>query len=835
MYHQKDLELIEHPGTQHYEWKIQAKDGNIKNVIFDKATLYGANRKPIGVIGIISDITDLKQAEAEIRKIHRLYQDTIENANGIPYQLNYQTGKYDYFGQKSMELLGIPSEEMTVAKMKLLVSDYLKTGTSEFKAAVKNSADFQNGKTGHYSTELRIITPNGVKHWLHDTAVPIKDEQTGKIIGSQGILIDITDRKLAELEIQNNSKAMLNVLEDLNREIDERKEIENALRESQERFNLAMQAAKDGIWDWNLMTNEVYFSPGWKTMLGYTNDEIKNELSEWERLTDSEDLKKTWNVIKECTTGKRDRFLIEFKMKHKDGHWIDVLSRANTVFDENGTAVRMIGTHVDISERKQMENSLRESEEQYRSLFEEMLSAFALHEMIFDKKGNPVDYRFIAVNPAFEKLTGLKQNQLIGRTVLEVLPETEKYWIETYGEVVRTRNPKQFENYSQELDRYYEGIAYSPEQGKFATIFRDVTERILAQNALKNKATETQWMLQSMINAFVIFDSVFDDKGTFVSYRFVYINDAYEKITGVKNDEVKGKTVHEVWPETEESWIEYYGSIAISGKSRSFEMYHDPTKKWYHCNAYRPWDSPDRFCVIFEDITQRLEFIRQLENSEKRLRLLASHLQNIREDERKAIAREIHDEIAQILTALKIDISIFGSELQSSFPEILQKHSADIASMKNLIDESIRKIRDLISRLRPEVFESMDLVDALRTQMTEMTRKSGLTGHFRSSVKEIALGNEQNLAFFRIFQEALTNIIRHARAQTVHASFSEKNNLIILKVRDDGVGIDPAKMEKSDSYGLTGMRERALFLGGNLTITGKPGQGTEIILEIPKK
>ena len=147
MYHQKDLELIEHPGTQHYEWKIQAKDGNIKNVIFDKATLYGANRKPIGVIGIISDITDLKQAEAEIRKIHRLYQDTIENANGIPYQLNYQTGKYDYFGQKSMELLGIPSEEMTVAKMKLLVSDYLKTGTSEFKAAVKNSADFQNGKT----------------------------------------------------------------------------------------------------------------------------------------------------------------------------------------------------------------------------------------------------------------------------------------------------------------------------------------------------------------------------------------------------------------------------------------------------------------------------------------------------------------------------------------------------------------------------------------------------------------------------------------------------------------------------------------------------------------
>jgi len=155
--------------------------------------------------------------------------------------------------------------------------------------------------------------------------------------------------------------------------------------------------------------------------------------------------------------------------------------------------------------------------------------------------------------------------------------------------------------------------------------------------------------------------------------------------------------------------------------------------------------------------------------------------------------------------------------------------------MKSLIDESIRKIRDLISRLRPEVLESTGLVDALRTQMTEMIRKSELTGHFRSYVKEITLGNEQNLAFFRIFQEALTNIIRHARAKHVQASLSEKNDLITLKVRDDGIGIDSAKMERSDSYGLTGMRERALFLGGNLTISRRPDQGTEIILKIPKK
>jgi len=126
---------------------------------------------------------------------------------------------------------------------------------------------------------------------------------------------------------------------------------------------------------------------------------------------------------------------------------------------------------------------------------------------------------------------------------------------------------------------------------------------------LKQSHDELQYLLRSMTEAFAIFDSVFDDKGNFISYRFVYINEAFEYVAGVRNDEVKGKKVQEVWPETEQDWIDNYAEVALTGKPKTFDMYHGPTKKMYHCNAYRPWASQERFCVILEDITEheRLE------------------------------------------------------------------------------------------------------------------------------------------------------------------------------------------------------------------------------------
>nr|WP_319493730.1 transporter substrate-binding domain-containing protein [uncultured Desulfobacter sp.] len=136
------------------------------------------------------------------------------------------------------------------------------------------------------------------------------------------------------------------------------------LAESQERSALAMEFANDGLFDWNLETGEIYHSAVWKRLLGYEEHELPNDLSIWEQLTSPEDFKRIQKMQKELIKRERDHFEIEFKMKHKKGHWVDILSRANAVFDEEGKAVRLVGTHMDITERKKAEHALKKSLEE---------------------------------------------------------------------------------------------------------------------------------------------------------------------------------------------------------------------------------------------------------------------------------------------------------------------------------------------------------------------------------------------------------------------------------------------------------------------------------------
>lgn len=128
----------------------------------------------------------------------------------------------------------------------------------------------------------------------------------------------------------------------------------------------------------------------------------------------------------------------------------------------------------------------------YRLLFEGMVEAFALHEIVLDENGNPIDYIFLEVNPAFERLTGLKKEEIINKRVLEVLPNTEAYWIETYGNVALTGKEINFENYSVEMDKWFAVVAFSPQKGQFATIFLDITERKKAEKKLKDQLDELQ-------------------------------------------------------------------------------------------------------------------------------------------------------------------------------------------------------------------------------------------------------------------------------------------------------------------------------------------------------
>jgi len=220
----------------------------------------------------------------------------------------------------------------------------------------------------------------------------------------------------------------------------------------------------------------------------------------------------------------------------------------------------------------------------------------------------------------------------------------------------------------------------------------------------------------------------------------------------------------------------------------------------------------------------------QLRQSHEQLRALSVYLQSVREEERTRIAREVHDELGQALTSCKLDVSWIAGRLPREAKALLDK----ARQLSAHIDSTIKTVRRISSELRPGVLDHLGLAAALEWQATEFQNRTGIKCDVQAQISEALLPQELNTAFFRVFQEMLTNIIRHAGATHVTVHLKEANRRIILQVKDNGRGILPADLHNPDSMGLLGMRERAALLGGEFKIARLPqGRGTRVTVSIP--
>jgi signal transduction histidine kinase len=234
---------------------------------------------------------------------------------------------------------------------------------------------------------------------------------------------------------------------------------------------------------------------------------------------------------------------------------------------------------------------------------------------------------------------------------------------------------------------------------------------------------------------------------------------------------------------------------------------------------------------IARDITERKRVEEKLRKTGLRLRNLASHLQTIREEERTAIAREIHDELGQVLTVLKIQITLLSNKLREDQQELKDK----IISVSDMIDDTVEKVQRITAKLRPDILDELGLIPAIEWQAQEFQKVTGIKCSITVPGEELILNDEKSTAVFRIFQEALTNIMRHSKAKLISISIQKKKDLLLLKIKDNGVGVAEEQLKDFKSLGIIGMKERALILGGEVTIEGTPGKGTEVIVEIPLK
>jgi PAS domain S-box-containing protein len=359
--------------------------------------------------------------------------------------------------------------------------------------------------------------------------------------------------------------------------------------------------------------------------------------------------------------------------------------------------------------------------------------------------------------------------------------------------------------------------------GVFVTTV-DITERKKAELQIQTE----NFFSDSLINSLPGIFYLYDEKGIFSRW-----NKNFEVISGYSAEEIRHMHPLDFYDEDEKLLIKKnIDTVFSNGRDEVTAHFYtkDKRKKPYYFNGHKIVINGNSYLIgVGIDITERIQAERELLVYTEEIKRLTAHLEQIREDERTRIAREVHDELGQQLTGLKMDASWLSKKIAREQTDIHKK----LAEMTSLMDHTINTIRRISTDLRPGILDDLGLIAALEWQSTEFEKKYGIACVFESEVDDLYPERQLATTVFRIYQEALTNIIRHAHATHVESSFKETTTHLVFTVKDDGQGFNDEDVKSKGTLGLIGMRERALMVGAELSIESKKDKGTIVKLQIP--
>jgi PAS domain S-box-containing protein len=515
---------------------------------------------------------------------------------------------------------------------------------------------------------------------------------------------------------------------------------------------------------------------------------------------------------------------------HDDGPHTNIVFKF-PLYGGDGKPYALCGITTDITERKVMEEALRQAEEKYRSIFDNAV------EGIFQSTPSG---RYLSVNPALARMYGYESPEELMGSVTDIAHEV--YVDPDCREALTCLLERQgvvrgfeYEVYRKDGSTIWisESVrAVRNEQGEilyYEGTIEDITERRRAEEERKRLAA----MIESSNDAIM----------SLTEGRISFWNPAAEKLFGYSSEEILGKPVNILVPSHLQGEVERNVENIIRGEQiQDYETERvrkdgsivpvsltlSPIKD-AHGKIVGPF-------AIIRDITERKRAEEQLQRTLGELRTLSRRLEVVREDERTRIARELHDELGVRLTCLKMDLSRLQPIMNdASRPKLEEK----VLSMIEQVDTTIAAVQCLVAELRPGVLDDLGLVAAIEWQCRDFERRSGIRCLVDSKEEDIPLDSARATAAFRICQEALTNVVRHARAKEIRVHLDKLDRELLLEIHDDGQGILPGKVTDARSLGLLGMlgmlgmRERAGAVGGALRIVGLPGQGTTVTLRLP--
>ncbi|MCG3114143.1 MAG: PAS domain S-box protein [Candidatus Manganitrophus sp. SA1] len=839
-------------------WTHRKKDGSLieAEITWNLILFRGKEARLV----LAEDVTESRKTERELQDSERRFRQLAENIHEIfwivelpPFRLLYISPAYEQiWGRACQSLYDQPKS-------------FLDAVYPEDRVRVLDAME-QQGRGEPTDTEYRIIRTDGSVRWIRDRGFPIKDG-SGKVYRVAGVAEDITERRQAEQALRETNETLralihasplaifaldpegkvkmwnpaaerlfgwreyeifnqrfpilpvdqeeeLDLLQKLVCEgkgftgletchsrkdgssvdisisvaplpgseptttgivavvadISDRKKTEEALRKSEERFHLATRATNDAVWDWNLATNALWWNENLQTLFGYRPEEIEPGIESWTSRLHPEDKERVLSGIHTAIVASDQLWSGEYRFRRGDGSYATVLDRGYIVRDAAGTPVRMIGAMMDITERKHAEEALRIKTDQLAAVTDAMTA-------YLDNR----DWR--------------ETSSLLLRSALH---QTES----EYGFIGVVVEGPAFRILA------IEGIDVGP-----------IKSRPFYTEALRMDGEQEYLELHQ-------FDNLFGK--VIQSGKVVLSNDAATdpRSGGIPPGHPSMRNFLGV-PIIRENKV--VGMIGIANCPKGYsgteqaglEILSHATGILY--DNYRRRERE----IALENQQKSVE--KELRRSQEQLRNLSSRLHSMVEEERTRISREIHDELGQLLTILKMELSWLKKRLPKK--ETLLRDRTK--SMAKLVDTTVQTLRKISTELRPGVLDDLGLTAAIEWQVQEFQSRTGMRCHFTVRPEEILLDPDRSTAVFRIFQETLTNIVRHANADEVAILLEKTEENLILEVKDNGRGITQSQITNSKSLGLLGIRERALLWGGTVQISGVPGKGTIITVQIP--
>ena len=509
------------------------------------------------------------------------------------------------------------------------------------------------------------------------------------------------------------------------------------------------------------------------------------------------------------------------------GHKTMLLNARQVYRKDVGTQMILLAIE-DITERKKVEKALEANEEKYRELVQNANSII----LRMDPKG-----KITFFNEFAQMFFGYTEEEMLNCSVVgTILPETESsgrdldFMIKDIG----IHPEKYINNENENMRRNGERVwvawtnkAIRDGNGKVIEILcigNDITEHRRLESLLEESEERYRRLFETANDGILLLEK---HEG-----KITHANPAATEMFGYSKEECIGKKLQnigvsldmgdfqKIMQTLDKSGIIYYDDVPVKTKAGQYidtDIYMVDRARLVQCNI--------------RDITERKRAAEVIKKNEEQLRNLTAYIQKVTEMERTNIAREIHDELGQALTILKMDLSLFRKMFPEDQTSMLEKTDA----MSKLIDKTIQTVQRISTDLRPGLLDDLGLSAAIEWQLGEFQKRTGITCELIIDPKDVTFDGDRNTALFRILQETLTNIARHAEATEVSVSLKQKDGQIELKVQDNGRGITEEELTHPKSFGLIGIRERAVIFGGDSNVKGFPGKGTTVTVKIPAK